>query len=147
MFEFLFFKKLSTDDPEVPRESQVDHRKFLNQIVNYKEVVSFSNESVTKKIHQTFKIQYLKDGIFPKSLVDDPTNHTLSMLINQNNQFICSSIHEDEIFLTQIFEILQTSSHPKRRDAFKFLQEFVNILKTVQIYTRNDVYQFEFKFF
>jgi hypothetical protein len=115
--------------------------------VNYKEVVSFSDENVTKKIHQTFKIQYLKDGIFPKSLVDDPTNQTLNMLINQNNQFICSSIHEDERFLAQIFEILQTTSNPKRRDAFKFLQEFVNILKTVQIYTRNEVYQFEFELF
>eukprot|EP01080_Neovahlkampfia_damariscottae_P000523 gene523-8036_t len=133
-------------DPEVPSESRVDHRKFLNQVANYNEVVKFSDDFITQKIHQTFQIQYLKDGIFPRSLVDDPTNHTLGLLINQNYQTICVAITEDDIYLKELFDILRGSKNRKRKDAFKFLQELVNMLKSIQIYTRNEVYQYLIKF-
>lgn len=52
--------------------------------MQFKEVVPIADTSIMAKIHQTYRIQYIKDVILPRSL-DDATYTTLSSLALFNN--------------------------------------------------------------
>ena len=45
-------------DPELPQRQR--HREFLQQNVVFKEVVPISDPAVRAKIHQTYRMGYLK---------------------------------------------------------------------------------------
>lgn len=80
---------------------RVDHRKYLKSGVVFKEVVPFENPELVTKIHQTFRIQYLKDVVLARTL-DDATFGTLNSFIFFNNVEIVTSIQNDTRFLTQL---------------------------------------------
>lgn len=69
-------------DPDF--KTQQKHREFLQSCVQFKEVVPISDPAIMAKIHQTYRIQYIKDVILPRSL-DDATYTTLSSLALFNN--------------------------------------------------------------
>jgi protein phosphatase-4 regulatory subunit 3 len=80
----------------------VHHREYLKNQVIFKEVVSFENPTLVNKIHQTYRIIYLKDTVLPRAL-DDPTYSTLNSLIFFNNVDIVSQIQSDTRFLTEVY--------------------------------------------
>jgi Component of IIS longevity pathway SMK-1 len=51
-------------DPELPERQK--HRDFLRERVVFREVVPISDASVRAKIHQTYRMGYLKDVILPR---------------------------------------------------------------------------------
>lgn len=51
-------------DPDLQTPQQ--HRQFLSTAVVFKEVVPITSQDVLSKIHQTYRIQYLKDVILPR---------------------------------------------------------------------------------
>jgi len=55
------------------------------------------------KIHQTYRIQYLKDVILPRSL-DDATYATLSSLMLFNNVDVVLGLYQDTNFLPRVSE-------------------------------------------
>lgn len=127
-------------DPELPKK--VQHRQFLNSQVVFKQVIPFENPEVVNKIHQTFRIQYLKDVVLPRSL-DDPTFATLNSLIFFNHVELVSAIQNDEKFLKQLFRELRDTSTPmdRERDLLAFLQELCNLAKPLQVQSRASYYQ------
>jgi protein phosphatase-4 regulatory subunit 3 len=54
-------------DPDLQTPQQ--HRQFLSTAVVFKEVVPITSQEVLSKIHQTYRIQYLKDVILPRRWV------------------------------------------------------------------------------
>lgn len=54
-------------DPDLQTPQQ--HRQFLSTAVVFKEVVPITSQDVLSKIHQTYRIQYLKDVILPRRWV------------------------------------------------------------------------------
>lgn len=58
--------------------------------VQFKEVVPINEPSIIAKIHQTYRIQYIKDVILPRAL-DDATYTTLSSLALFNNVEVSAS--------------------------------------------------------
>lgn len=54
-------------DPDLATPQQ--HRSFLSTAVVFKEVVPITSADVLAKIHQTYRIQYLKDVILPRRWV------------------------------------------------------------------------------
>ena len=69
-------------DPEIP--SQQRHREFLRDMVLFKEVVPIKKAILRSKIHQTYRMGYVKDVILPRVL-DDTTFSTLSSMMLFNN--------------------------------------------------------------
>jgi protein phosphatase-4 regulatory subunit 3 len=57
-------------DPDLQTPQQ--HRQFLSTAVVFKEVVPITSQEVLSKIHQTYRIQYLKDVILPRRWVCRP---------------------------------------------------------------------------
>jgi hypothetical protein len=61
----------------------------------------FFLQEVLGKIHQTYRIQYLKDVILPRSL-DDATYGTLSSLMLFNNVDVVLGLYQDQKFLPAV---------------------------------------------
>ncbi|KAE8685769.1 putative protein translocase [Hibiscus syriacus] len=88
IFEKMFGDELLMDiigsleyDPDVPR---VHHRNFLTDHVIFKEAVSIKNSMVRSKIHQTYRVGYLKDVVLARVL-DEATVASLNSIIHSNN--------------------------------------------------------------
>lgn len=127
-------------DPELPKK--VDHREFLKSKVMFKEVIPFESPEVVAKIHQTFRMQYLKDVILPRTL-DDPTFATINSLIFFNHVELVSAVQKDERFLKQLFQDLKDKCTPidRLRDLIAFVQELCNLAKNLQVQLRVNFYQ------
>ena len=69
-------------DPELVMQQH--HRDFLRDKVVFKEVVPIADPALRAKIHQTYRLAYLKDVVLPRVL-DDATFATFSSLILFNN--------------------------------------------------------------
>lgn len=146
---------------------KLEHRKYLQNSVVFKEVVPIRNADILKKIHQTFRIQYLKDVILPR-LLDDMTFATINSIIYFNNVEIVDHLYKDTTFLTELyvrhFRLLSVTTHRNtaltspcnfcRFSKFKtatkeelvdllgFLQEFCSLAKNLQIPQQRDFYQY-----
>ncbi len=69
-------------DPELPGRQA--HRRWLAERVVFKEVVPIQDGALRAKIHQTYRLAYIKDVVLPRVL-DDATFATFSSLILFNN--------------------------------------------------------------
>ncbi|GFR48535.1 hypothetical protein Agub_g10432 [Astrephomene gubernaculifera] len=118
-------------DPDVKQPQK--HREFLQSQVQFKEVVPISNPQILAKIHQTYRIQYLKDVILPRSL-DDATYATLSSLALFNNMEVVGALMSDPAFLPQLFQRLQQADtgDVQWHDLVAFLQEFCSLARHLQ---------------
>eukprot|EP00897_Mesotaenium_endlicherianum_P000812 jgi/Mesen1/10731/ME000090S10192 len=123
-------------DPDAPCKQ--DHRNYLRKTVVYKEAVPIRDPVIVSKIHQTYKIGYIKDVILPRAL-DDQTFGTLSSLMLFNNVEVVSGLQNDRPFIMELFSRLRTRSpaEPQWRDLVFFLQEFCNLHKHLQPAQRN----------
>jgi protein phosphatase-4 regulatory subunit 3 len=65
-------------DPDFPSH-KANHRHWLGKEGRYKEVVRIDDELVRKKIHHTYRLQYLKDVVLAR-ILDDPTFSVLNSL-------------------------------------------------------------------
>jgi protein phosphatase 4 regulatory subunit 3 len=67
----------------------------------WKEVIPITDELVKGKIHQTYRIKYLKDSVLLGAL-DDSTFTTINTLVFYNHCEIISSLQADDEFLAQM---------------------------------------------
>ncbi|KAF8063085.1 smkA [Scenedesmus sp. PABB004] len=113
------------------------HRAFLQTAVVFKEVVPITSAEVVSKIHQTYRITYLKDVILPRSL-DDATYATLSSLTLFNNVDVVLGLYADEAFLPALFDALKRRAPGDAEwdDLVAFLQEFCSLSKHLQLQQR-----------
>ncbi|KAG2381392.1 hypothetical protein C9374_006381 [Naegleria lovaniensis] len=128
-------------DPDLPTK-KANHRNYLQNVVVFKEVIPFNNPTILEKIHQTFRIQYIKETILA-SIIDDQTFGALSTIIARNNIAIITAIRDDQEFLKKVFSTLLSNdiSVEKQKDLSKFLSEFFNLMKHQHINTRLEMYK------
>eukprot|EP00882_Tetradesmus_deserticola_P028001 GHRQ01031162.1.p1 GENE.GHRQ01031162.1~~GHRQ01031162.1.p1 ORF type:complete len:462 (+),score=128.54 GHRQ01031162.1:435-1820(+) len=126
-------------DPDLQAPQQ--HRNFLQTAVVFKEVVPITSQEVLGKIHQTYRIQYLKDVILPRSL-DDATYGTLSSLMLFNNVDVVLGLYQDQKFLPALFEALKSRQPGDSGwdDLVAFLQEFCGLAKHLQLLQRQNLW-------
>eukprot|EP00879_Flechtneria_rotunda_P032547 GHRR01035771.1.p1 GENE.GHRR01035771.1~~GHRR01035771.1.p1 ORF type:complete len:480 (+),score=165.60 GHRR01035771.1:3227-4666(+) len=126
-------------DPDL--QAPQEHRNFLQTAVVFKEVVPIISREVLAKIHQTYRIQYIKDVILPRSL-DDATYATLSSLMLFNNVDVVLGLNQDVNFLPSLFSALK-SKQPGNDgwdDLVAFLQEFCSLAKHLQMQQRHNLW-------
>ncbi|KAG9019471.1 Platinum sensitivity protein [Tulasnella sp. 427] len=88
-------------DPEFPTY-KASFREYLATSTQYKEVVVFRDDTIKKKIHQTYRLQFLKDVVLARVL-DDPTFNVLNSFIVFNQIDIINHIQNDEMLLKDLF--------------------------------------------
>lgn len=131
-------------DPEFPYH-KAEHRKFLNDDSKFKEVVEVKDPEIRHKIHQTFRLQYLKDVVLAR-ILDDPTFSILNTLIFYNQVDIIQHFQHDKEFLVALFGLFDsetsiTAELERKNDAILFIQQFTGIAKTLQPQARASLYK------
>ncbi|KAJ8539795.1 hypothetical protein K7X08_014047 [Anisodus acutangulus] len=146
IFEKIFGDELIIDiigcleyDPDAPH---VHHRNFLKEHVVFKEAISIKDPIVLSKIHQTYRVGYLKDVILPRVL-DDPTVANLNSIINSNNADVVSLLKDDSTFIQELFGKLKltSSSAESKKNLVHFLQEFCTLSKSLQVVQQHRLFR------
>ena len=98
---------------------------------------------VVGKIHQTFKISYIKDTILP-IVLDDATFGTLSSIILYNNVEILQALASDPNFFVQLFDKMKTLDRKAHAQEWAhlvdFLQEICDHAKHLQVQQRHALF-------
>ncbi|XP_044965812.1 serine/threonine-protein phosphatase 4 regulatory subunit 3-like isoform X2 [Hordeum vulgare subsp. vulgare] len=117
-------------DPEVCNVQ--NHSAFLKEHAGFKEVIPIRNASVVSKIHQTYRICYIKDVILPK--LDEATLASLNAIINANNAFVVCLLKDDTSFMQRLFATMRSSniSSESKKELVLFLREFCTISSSLQ---------------
>ncbi|OLN88175.1 hypothetical protein CCHL11_00500 [Colletotrichum chlorophyti] len=127
-------------DPDFPSH-KANHRHWLDNQGRYKEVVPIEDEVIRKKIHQTYRLQYLKDVVLAR-ILDDPTFSVLNSLIFFNQVDIVQHLQGNGGFLNELFSIFKATQPDQKRkkDAVLFIQQCCAIAKNLQPPARQTLY-------
>lgn len=127
-------------DPDFPSH-KANHRQWLNSQGRYKEVVPIEDETTRRKIHQTYRLQYLKDVVLAR-ILDDPTFSVLNSLIFFNQVDIVGHLQTNATFLRDLFAVF-TSAFPeekRKKDAVLLISQCCGIAKNLQPPARQTLY-------
>ncbi|KAG5555230.1 hypothetical protein RHGRI_012688 [Rhododendron griersonianum] len=149
IFEKIFGDELIMDiigsleyDPDIPHVQH--HRSFLNEHVVFKEAIPIKDPVVLSKIHQTYRVGYLKDVILPRAL-DDATIANLNSIIHSNNALVVSLLKDDSTFIQELFARLRssTTSMESKKNLVLFLHEFCSLSKSLQMVQQHRLFRYE----
>ncbi|XP_061987263.1 uncharacterized protein LOC133705869 isoform X3 [Populus nigra] len=139
IFEKIFGDELIMDvigsleyDPEISHVQH--HRGFLKEHVVFKEAIPIKDPHVLSKIHQTYRVGYLKDVVLARVL-DEATVANLNSIIHANNAVVVSLLKDDNTFIQELFARLRspTTSAESKKNLVYFLHEFCSLSKSMQM--------------
>ncbi|KAJ4416445.1 Platinum sensitivity protein [Neurospora sp. IMI 360204] len=127
-------------DPDFPKH-KANHRQWLSNQTRFKEVVKIEDDTVRRKIQQTFRLLYLKDVVLAR-ILDDPTFSVLNSLIFFNQVDIINHIQNNGGFLDDLFSIFADpfAQHLRKKQAVTFLHDCCAIAKNIQPPARQNLY-------
>ncbi|KAK3318415.1 component of IIS longevity pathway SMK-1-domain-containing protein [Apodospora peruviana] len=127
-------------DPDFPSH-KANHRVWLGSQGRYKEVVRIEDDQIRRKIHQTYRLQYLKDVVLAR-ILDDPTFSVLNSLIFFNQVDIVQHLQSNGGFLHDLFGIFAdpTEHQLRKKEAVLFIQQCCAIAKNLQPPARQTLY-------
>ncbi|XP_047153634.1 serine/threonine-protein phosphatase 4 regulatory subunit 3-like isoform X1 [Vigna umbellata] len=119
-------------DPELPHIQH--HRKFLKEHVVFKEAIPIKDPVVLSKIHQTYRVGFLKDVVLAR-LLDEGIGANLNSIIHSNNAYVVSSLKDDSTFIQELFARLKspTTTQESKKNLVYFLHEFCSLSKSLQM--------------
>ncbi|KAI0114059.1 component of IIS longevity pathway SMK-1-domain-containing protein [Nemania sp. FL0031] len=126
-------------DPDFPSH-KANHRQWLQGEGRYREVVRIEDPGITRKIHQTYRLQYLKDVVLAR-ILDDNTFSVLNSLIFFNQVDIVQHLQGNSAFLGDLFNIFKSGQDlTKKKEAVLFVQQCCAIAKNLQPPARQTLY-------
>ncbi|EGN92042.1 hypothetical protein SERLA73DRAFT_117880 [Serpula lacrymans var. lacrymans S7.3] len=87
-------------DPEFPAH-KANYREFLHLTSRFHQPVPIHDEAIQKKVHHTYRLQFLKDVVLARAL-DDSTFNVLNSCIIFNQIDIINHVQQDPMFLREI---------------------------------------------
>ncbi|KAG6841834.1 hypothetical protein C0991_006241 [Blastosporella zonata] len=90
-------------DPDFPNH-KANYRKFLHQTSHFHEPIIIRDPGITRKIHHTYRLQFLKDVVLARAL-DDSTFNVLNSCIIFNQIDIITHVQADHNFLREIVKL------------------------------------------
>jgi len=87
-------------DPEFPTH-KANYREFLHQASRFHQPVALRDEAIQKKIHHTYRLQFLKDVVLARA-IDDSTFNVLNSCIIFNQIDIINHVQNDPAFLLEV---------------------------------------------
>jgi protein phosphatase-4 regulatory subunit 3 len=135
---------------------KANHRQYMSNAAKYKEVVKVDDPEIQRKIHHTYRLQYLKDVVLAR-VMDDGTFTAMNSLIYFHQmsilQYVQGNIPSNvqsgatpkakPSFLAKLFGLFSTPNTDlqKEIDALNFIQHCCNVAKQLQIGARGSLYQ------
>eukprot|EP01119_Soliformovum_irregulare_P013185 TRINITY_DN3489_c1_g1_i2.p1 TRINITY_DN3489_c1_g1~~TRINITY_DN3489_c1_g1_i2.p1 ORF type:complete len:789 (-),score=200.12 TRINITY_DN3489_c1_g1_i2:101-2467(-) len=140
IFELLFsdeyilkFMGVFEYDPGLGTKKRIPHREYIQKQAVFREVVPFNNEEILAKIHQTFRLTYLRDVVLVRFL-DDASFNTLNSTITFNNTDIIVWVTRNGEYLDRLFSRFREAglSVEDRKYLIVFLHEMMILAKNLQ---------------
>jgi len=91
------------DDPDFPGH-KANYREFLHNTSQYHQPVPIRDPGIQRKIHHTYRLQFLKDVVLARAL-DDSTHNVLNSCIIFNQMDIATHLQGDPSFLREIVRL------------------------------------------
>ncbi|KAF2125983.1 DUF625-domain-containing protein [Dothidotthia symphoricarpi CBS 119687] len=128
-------------DPDFPLH-KANHRQYLADESKFKEVVKIEDDNIKRKIHYTYRLQYLKDVVLAR-ILDDPTFSVLNSLIFFHQVDIVQHLQANGPFLKELFSIFtpKEQNPQRKKDAVLFIQQCCSVAKSLQANGRAQLYQ------
>lgn len=90
-------------DPEFPHH-KANYREFLHVTSKFHQPIPIQDIMIQKKIHHTYRLQFLKDVVLARAL-DDSTFNVLNSCIIFNQIDIINHVQQDTMFLREILSL------------------------------------------
>ncbi|KAF9238811.1 component of IIS longevity pathway SMK-1-domain-containing protein [Melanogaster broomeanus] len=90
-------------DPEFPTH-KANYREFLHIHTRFHQPIPIQDEVIRKKVHHTYRLQFLKDVVLARAL-DDSTFNVLSSCIIFNQIDIINHVQQDPVFMHEIVRL------------------------------------------
>ncbi|TFK43836.1 component of IIS longevity pathway SMK-1-domain-containing protein [Crucibulum laeve] len=90
-------------DPDFPGH-KANYREFLNSTSKFHQPIPIREPSIQRKIHHTYRLQFLKDVVLARAL-DDSTFNVLNSCIIFNQIDIISHVQQDHVFLKEVVKL------------------------------------------
>lgn len=105
-------------------------------------MVRIEDDNIKRKIHYTYRLQYLKDVVLAR-ILDDPTFSVLNSLIFFHQVDIVQHLQANVPFLKELFGIFSPKEQnlSRKKDAVLFIQQCCAIAKSLQANVRAQLYQ------
>ncbi|KAI9057414.1 DUF625-domain-containing protein [Trametes sanguinea] len=87
-------------DPEFPNY-KANYREFLRDTSRFHQPIAIRDEAIQRKIHHTYRLQFLKDVVLARA-IDDSTFNVLNSSIIFNQIDIINHVQNDQLFLREI---------------------------------------------
>ncbi|KAI0774738.1 DUF625-domain-containing protein [Trametes elegans] len=87
-------------DPEFPNY-KANYREFLRDTSRFHQPIMIRDETIQRKIHHTYRLQFLKDVVLARA-IDDSTFNVLNSSIIFNQIDIINHVQSDQQFLREI---------------------------------------------
>lgn len=116
-------------------EQHMQHREFLKDRVQFRQVLPMSNNELLHKIHQTYRVQYVHDVVMPTpSVFDENVLTALNSFLFFNKVDIVTMLQEDDNFLQMLFSQLveEATDDNRRLELLLFLKELCSFAQTLQ---------------
>nr|XP_019014382.1 uncharacterized protein I206_00464 [Kwoniella pini CBS 10737]OCF53163.1 hypothetical protein I206_00464 [Kwoniella pini CBS 10737] len=137
-------------DPEFPG-LKASYRQYFQDTARFRQVVEIKDDNIRNKIHQTYRLLYLKDVVLARVL-DDPTFNILNGFVFFNQVDIINYIQQNDMFLSHLFNGFHepppdpevSKSEPldeRKRDVVMFLHQLMTMGKGVQLAGRLTLYR------
>eukprot|EP01126_Amoeba_proteus_P016548 TRINITY_DN1767_c0_g3_i25.p1 TRINITY_DN1767_c0_g3~~TRINITY_DN1767_c0_g3_i25.p1 ORF type:complete len:813 (-),score=200.84 TRINITY_DN1767_c0_g3_i25:142-2580(-) len=119
-------------DPGVSDRGQIKHSEFLMKKAIFKEVIPLEQPHLIEKIHENYRLQYLKDVVLAHCL-DDSTFSVITTMLSLNSLDILGLLTVDPHWIHTFFMKMRTSSTDEElKDQLAFLYEIFELLQKAE---------------
>ena len=91
------------DDPDFP-DHKANYREFLNEQSHFHQPIPIRDPSIQRKIHNAYRLQFLKDVVLARA-IDDSTFNVINSCILFNQIDIITHIQQDPTFLREVVSL------------------------------------------
>ena len=116
-------------------------RQLFREISKFRQVVEIKDASVRNKIHQTYRLQYLKEVVLSRVL-DDSIFNILNGSVFFNQVDIVGHLTQNEEVLVELFaNFKEGKDEAKQLDTVLFLHQLMIMGKAIQMANRLNLYR------
>ncbi|KAF2308271.1 hypothetical protein GH714_039880 [Hevea brasiliensis] len=108
--------------------------ELIMDVIVHLSAIPIKDPIVLSKIHQTYRVGYLKDVVLARVL-DEATVANLNSIIHANNAVVVTLLKDDSTFIQELFARLRSpnTTAESKKNLVYFLLEFCSLSKSLQM--------------
>ncbi|OMJ26382.1 hypothetical protein AYI69_g4000 [Smittium culicis] len=128
-------------DPDFP-SARGKYREFISNQLNFREILPIGDKEIENKVHEVFRLQYLKDVVLAR-IIDETSNSIIGSLILFYNSEILTYIESNNEFQKNMFSISSdpNESEERKNEVVLFMKQYSQMYKSLPNSYRGDSFK------